>query len=656
MLLAAARVLPDEDLAPLLTTWATGDQDVAIIRKVVNAVPDWCIELEEPHQHLAQDHLRILSLLVGGAHTDEMTYRRLELILGAAMRELDEGALGRVAIVLGKTDELIEATSLSDEARTEMRDTGLRYLQRPRLEALLKSNRRGCQLRQIFHFFPSLRPRELLSRLANEPDRKERRFLIEMLLAHGSNTRTEVLGILERQNAPGAKRLRWYVRRNLVHLLRRLDHEAADLARLEEELEAVLEATKPGKAVQIVKEGLLYLSESGDPGAEHHLVDRLTALREWEEFRKKKKATKSGKLIDVGALRVVALHRLLRRGAPLNREEALSHLLESEWRRDLHPLLEELGNEDLTHASGLRNQLIEAVRARFPSSGLRRFAAVSFRLDGPRIKAILGALRSTTHPEVEQLFREVEEHARTARVRGLAERVQELRGLRASLSTSAKPESDLPSPASADSINASEDQEERRGMVDVLGLSALLQDFASRSATGLVALLDQENRELGKLGFRDGIPVSCRAGSLRNDSAFYALLQCGRVTRYRFVPNVARCDSTWQAPPVLRLSVEGLRRVEELDSLRYLLPDDVRLHAIVEQPSPPCEPVDGLVLRRCWKLLQGGASAEELDGELEAEPCVVRRLLRFWSDQGDIRPRSRPKTGRVRGALTARGA
>ena len=87
---------------------------------------------------------------------------------------------------------------------------------------------------------------------------------------------------------------------------------------------------------------------------------------------------------------------------------------------------------------------------------------------------------------------------------------------------------------------------------------------------------------------------------------------------------------------LLPLTLEGIRRYDELQQCRSVVPDKAKLVLKSDRPIPLPDEKDGLFFRDLWTTVRSGATAMECDAAVTADSYRVRRLLVHWVEQGAI--------------------
>jgi hypothetical protein len=88
--------------------------------------------------------------------------------------------------------------------------------------------------------------------------------------------------------------------------------------------------------------------------------------------------------------------------------------------------------------------------------------------------------------------------------------------------------------------------------------------------------------------------------------------------------------------------MESMRRYDELQRLRLLIPDGTRLRATEVRPSPPPEERDGELIRELWTRVRSGATAADCEAGVEVDAFRVRTILAHWLEEGALQAAAAP--------------
>ena len=200
---------------------------------------------------------------------------------------------------------------------------------------------------------------------------------------------------------------------------------------------------------------------------------------------------------------------------------------------------------------------------------------------------------------------------------------------RASLAAPAVPEA-APTPAQAATLS---------GDLDIFGLPALLQSLAESRVTGSVMLRDRKGEIFGTIGLRTGKLKACQTGLLSGEEAFYQLIERPVQGTFLFsrLPDPAGDESgSVKLREILPLSLEGMRRYDELQQAAALVPDEIALKATDVKPTALAEEKDGFMLRELWTRASQGATPKECEAAVKADSYRIRRLLLHWVSTGSL--------------------
>jgi len=181
------------------------------------------------------------------------------------------------------------------------------------------------------------------------------------------------------------------------------------------------------------------------------------------------------------------------------------------------------------------------------------------------------------------------------------------------------------------------------GELHSFNLPTLIQHLEASSATGLLELLNAAEIVEGTATFVRGQLFHCQAGRLRGKEALYALLEKPVFGRFRLRGSTAgaRPESPGSQPagplPVIPTLLEGMKRYDEYQQLRLLVPDDTVFTPTGERPGRPEGEDDAEFIRQVWKEAVFGKTAAQCEASIAADPYRTRRLLAYWMADGILR-------------------
>jgi hypothetical protein len=177
----------------------------------------------------------------------------------------------------------------------------------------------------------------------------------------------------------------------------------------------------------------------------------------------------------------------------------------------------------------------------------------------------------------------------------------------------------------------------------LFGLPNLLQSLAQSGLTGVLTLRDRQGAVVATLELEKGVLAASATARLSGETAFYELLERSTASSFQFVsrePAAAAGARRWD---VLGLLMEGMRRFDEYERARTLVPDDALLTPSGVRPSAPAGETDGAFVRDLWSRLKAGSSARGCEEALATDPFRVRSLLAHWLEEGAVTLRRAPR-------------
>jgi hypothetical protein len=175
------------------------------------------------------------------------------------------------------------------------------------------------------------------------------------------------------------------------------------------------------------------------------------------------------------------------------------------------------------------------------------------------------------------------------------------------------------------------------GDLDLFGLAGLIQTFQQSETTGRLSLRDARGQERAEVVLHRGRLVEARTGRLTGNAAFYQLLEVPTGGTFEF----ARVEPGKTAPAgakeMMGLLLEGMRRYDELQRLRVVIPDSLVLRPGGSRPTAPNEETDGDFVRQVWeKVRAGNTRAVDCESAIAADTYRIRSLLAHWLETGAL--------------------
>jgi hypothetical protein len=299
--------------------------------------------------------------------------------------------------------------------------------------------------------------------------------------------------------------------------------------------------------------------------------------------------------------------------------------------------LRDLGGVDPGADRELVARLLAALRELTP----RKVLGIVVGRRPEELVQVARALAGTGTPEVREALAE------------LAERYPDLdlaRAETASAGEGAEPEAELAALAPGGGAEARGGHEETRaapfvpeppraslsGDLEVFGLPGLIQNLQQSESSGRLLLRDAQGQEVAWLLLDRGRLADCRSGELVGTAAFFQVFEVPRAGSFEFA-RVDRAPAAREAPrEMMGLLMEAMRRYDELQRLRVLVPDGARLRAGEAKPTSPEEEDDGDLVRQVWTRVRGGATPRDCEAAVATDAYRVRTLLAHWIEQGAV--------------------
>jgi hypothetical protein len=247
---------------------------------VTRELPGWCWWAESGEEPPPWSSRAALQRLVTHGQTQGERGKRYAELSEAALRLVEQGALGRAASAVAEAERLVDSGAVTAEAVESVRGGVSRPID---LEVFRPSSTSVEQpsLRRFLRFFRSLAPVALLQALAVEEKREQRRQILVLLEAEGEPARREALDLLDSEVPRSMDETEVFVRRNLIYLLTRVPRSDED--GIDQEVAVLARHSAPHLAPMLVKEAIKALGQVGGKRSEqvlqrqHHLLQEMIA-------------------------------------------------------------------------------------------------------------------------------------------------------------------------------------------------------------------------------------------------------------------------------------------------------------------------------------------------------------------------------------------
>jgi hypothetical protein len=587
----------------------------SIFRVLANSLPAW-VPPEPPPGAPDQTPpesgaVEAMHRIVAQSEDPAQLAMRFNEMVKTAIERFNEGALPQAVRMLDLAERIVREKSVDTGTVEAVRSKGDEALDLERLRGFSEAQRYQALLRRFLNFFTATSPKGLLNELLREMKRERRKLILQLLEVHGPPARKEALDRLQSVFGQAEGDEKWYYRRNLLYLLRRIPPARAD-GPTEEELNTAVRHAVLRFPAPLVKEAVATLGQLKHERAESTLLTLLDDLEKM--LLKPGDSSYDPREIRLLLDRVVAA--LARFGTARARRAVVDHGLKKKGELgDTVARLSELAGQDLSGDAEVVERLLAALKASSPHKVL----GIVVHPNDLHAKHIIEALSTTPSAPVRQAFE------------GLANRFPNLEaGI-----TAARALASLDGAARIPEALS----DTRSGELELFGLPALVQNLAESGLSGSLTLKDAGGEILGDVVLSGGKMKSCEARGLKGEEAFYQLLE--RPTAGSFVfergamggSSEADSDSLLEIPP---LCLEGMRRYDELQQATALVPDDLKLKPTDVRPEHHPDELDGMFVNRLWKLASGDATPGDCDGALTADSYRIRRQLAFWVESGAL--------------------
>jgi len=590
-----------------------GTEDV--FRALGQSLPGWALPEGAAPSPPENSNLKAMRRIVAEAEDPAEGATRFHQMVKAAIERFNDGSLAQAVPMIELAERIIAEREVDPGTAELIRRKGDESLDGERLRKYVESPEHHSQLRRILNFFIALTPEGLLAGLRREMKREGRRLLLALLEIHGEPARSLAFEKLKSLGEPRNEQ-DWYLVRNLLYLMRRIPRPAG--ADLIEELQAVVRHCELGFPAPILKEAVAALGQIKHEKAEQALLLLLGDIE--AVLGKPAEAPYDLKELKLVLDRVLAA--LARFGTASARRAAVDHCLKRKTEfGDTMARLAELSGENFSDDPETVERLLEALKANLP---FKIFGLVLNQKD-QNLQYTIEALSATPHPAVRKAFREVLDRFPDHPLSRTVSKAL------AGFDQTAQP-AESPAPSLT-------------GDLELFGLPALLQSLAESRVSGSLALKDPKGEVFGILLLKEGKLLSCRVGPLQGEEGFYQLMERPAPGTFLFTRQADRGsgakesgagESAAELAEILPLSLEGMRRYDEFQQARAVVPDDVLLKPTSVKPTPHPDERDGILVNGLWTAVFKGATPLQCESTVAADCYRIRRLLAHWVDNGAL--------------------
>jgi Domain of unknown function (DUF4388) len=537
---------------------------------------------------------------------------RFHELVKAAIERFNEGSIAQASSMIDLAMRIITAKEVDEKTIEILRRKGDEKLDPEKLRKFAEEPEHHSSLKKILNFFTSLLPSGLLDSLHKEPKREKRRLLLALLECHGEPTRVAAVDHLRLPMGVHQTEAEIYFRRNLIHLLSRIP--AAPSESVKDLSELVSLHADLNFPPLLVKECVAYLAQLKTEKSEQTVIDLLDRTEDML-MNPAESPYEAEELLVILDRIIASLARLATPGAW---RAVIDHGLKKKPKLgNTMGRLIELGSQDLSKDAESLERLLAALRANMPV----KLLGLVLQQKDQDLSYVIEALSSTPSPRVRRALEEVQKKfadrpAGAAATKALA---------------NLEPAAVMKRAPEATKVSLT-------GDLELFGLPSLLQSLSDLAATGNLILKNPEGETFATVHLEKGRFQSAQMGLLSGESAFYQLFEWPRPGTFQFSKTPEKPEDESELRDILPLTLEGIRRYDELQNYRSIVPDESKLILKAERPIAMPEEKDGLFFRDLWTAVRSGATAKECEATLLAGSFRVRRLLVHWTENGAIEP------------------
>ncbi len=599
------------------------------------SLPDWFLTGDGPAAAYQSAPVQAMHKIVSFAEDPAKATAHFRELFKTAAEQFNAGSLGRTLQVLEVAQRLLAEKRVEKTSADLILGTAHEALDNAKLMAQTREAQQLPAFRRMLGAYPALTPHGLLLSLDNEPDRSKRRLWIALLEVHGATGRQAALERLQQSfTDPEQPPNLWMLQRNFVYLLHRIPppegYDAAPEVALCQRCSAI------SNPAPLVREALIDLGLRKTDMAEVTLRQRLNEI----EAALESPAGGPHEPTELWRMAGLVTGGLARLGTLSARRTVVEHGLKQKPQLgDTLARLADLGGSDLSADPALVERLLAALRALLPM----RVLGVRVRGGEEAPLHIARALASTRSPAVRAVFEDIDrrfpDHGFAQAARAAIVAWDSGVALPAPAGPATPSPEDEPPPVAAAPVTIG-----LSGDLEVFGMPELLQTLGQMAASGRLALRDRKGGTVGDLYLREGNIVAGRVGALRLPDAFYQLLEAPTPGTFEFVRQAPESVVVERQSDVMALLMEGMRRYDELQRARALVPDHAFIGPTGARPSPFPEESDGAFIRDVWTRVKDGTTPIQIEQAVPADSYRVRALLGHWLTQGAVEIRQAPAT------------
>jgi hypothetical protein len=586
-------------------------QPRTLLRMLAGALPPWAVPFSTETEGDLSGPAEAMRKVVTMAHGAGEGARRFREMVKTAIDQFNEGSLARAVTIFELAERIIAERHVADLEVRSIRSIEHESLDAEKLRQHIESKDSHFLLRRVLSFFTAYGLENLFEELRLEQKRERRRAILALLEVYGIEAREQAMKMLDTLVTQKPDNESHFVARNLVYLLHRIPRPAD--GSLEKELDILAGLSSTTYKAIVVREAITALAQIKHDRAERILLTRLRELEASLASPGLSRYTvqETKQLID----RIIAA--LGRMETTLSLSGIVEHALSSaDSSGEARARISALSGHDLALHPPVLQRILETIRAELPKKMLGLFG----NKKAPTVSRLIEALASTSAPTARELLEEIAEKYADTDFAASAENVL------ASMGATTRPQ---PPPVQSAPILS--------GDVEVFGLPNLLQNLAEMRLTGLLSLIDQEDRSVSNISLVKGKIARCQSGPLVGKEALFQIFELSRPASFSFMAKKEKEDAEpAEALDVPPLVFEALRRHDELNRARLLIPPAATLTPTGAKPQPHPKESDAQLVREVWLRAISGRPPVKWEGELAADSYRIWRLLEHWIRSGAL--------------------
>ncbi|MEE8367179.1 MAG: DUF4388 domain-containing protein, partial [Thermoanaerobaculia bacterium] len=585
-----------EQLRSLGVENATPDK---VISTLSEKIPNWLLESDSGAIQPPSSPAVAMSKMVSLENSGPAFLKRIREMMEVGIEHFNQGSIPRAITIFELIDRLVDEKKYDPIRTRQILEEAHKAVDTDRLRELVGRTDRHGLLRKVLNFFPAFRPAGLLALLEDDSDRLRRRLYISLVQVHGEAARPACLERLVAYSGAGDLDHRWHILRNLIHLLRHIPGELSA-----DQLEILVELSELDHPPKLVKEALEYLGTLRLEEVEYVLMKRLYELEGHLENVAESPMPQEDirRLMDLVAKDLIAIGTTRSRRAVVE-----SCLKQAVYKSDASARLAAFAAHDLADEQELVEELVHRLRKELPSKFLGRM----FKKGDDTVLHLVEALSGTSSPAAQDLLGEIAAGYEGQKFADVA---------RDALAKTPAPEVEAETTTVAFS-----------GDLDLFGVPNLLQNISDNTLSGRLVLFDKNREQVAQLYVESGSLTACSLAQLRGAEAFYQILEDPFPGTFEFsktdTPDSPSEGGPWSMIGVL---MEGMRRYDEVEMLRAVLPEDVPLKPTGMRPTPAPGEEDGGLIRSLWQQVKSGATPSQCEAAVAVDSYRARTLLAHW--------------------------